>query len=204
MKRNSKFALLAIGLAVWSFGLTSAVAHEGHHNAEAAPNPIHGESIFNLSSKWTSQNEKLIRLKDLRGRPAILAMVYTSCESACPLIIEDLKKIEKKLSLSARQRFSILLFSFDSKRDTPKRLKAYGESRKLDLNRWALYHGAEHAVRELAAVLGIRFKRETNGGFGHSNVITLIDSEGLVQYQQLGLNQDPSEFLLKAEELSSK
>ena len=196
--------LLPIVALTVFLGSISAPAHEGHHSDESVATPILGESIFNLSSKWTTQDGKTLLLKDFHGHPAFLAMVYTSCEKACPLIIEDLKKIDKQLPETAKSEFAMLLFSFDTKRDTPEHLRAFAEKRKLDMKRWTLFNGNERSVRELAAVLGISYKRDTKGDFDHSNVITLIDAEGLVRYQQMGLNQDPKQILTKASELRPK
>ena len=198
-------SLIILSIATFALPLSSlvAVAHEGHHSAEPPTKPILDESIFNLTSKWTSQEGKTISLNDLHGHAAVVAMVYTSCEKACPLIVEDLKKIEKQLLEKKITPVSILLFSFDTKRDTPEHLKAFADIRKLDLKRWTLFHGNEQAVRELAAVLGINYKRDSKGDFDHANVITLIDSEGLVRQQQVGLGQDPKQMIAKATELIS-
>ena len=49
--------------------------------------------------------------------------------------------------------------------DTPERLKAYAEDHGLDPAHWTLYHGDEKAVRELAAALGVRYRRDASGGF---------------------------------------
>jgi protein SCO1/2 len=42
-------------------------------------------------------------------------------------------------------------------------------------------------------VLGIRYKRDARGDFDHSNVISVLDREGVIRHQQLGLGQDPTE-----------
>jgi protein SCO1/2 len=178
----------------------TAQAHVGHHIKEVQTKPILGESIYNLKSEWTSQDGKTMSLKDLRGRPAVLAMAYTSCEEACPLIVEDMKRMRSGLSEASRNKFSFLIFSIDSNRDTPAILKQYAAKRKLELGSWLLFHGDQRAVRELAAVLGIRFKKDKKtGDFDHSNMITLLNSEGLIQFQLNGLNQDSKEFLMMAE-----
>ena len=191
------------------FLLTSSlcVAHEGHHeehHQEQTLTPIAGESIFNLESQWINQDGVSVSLRTLRGRPAVLAMVYTSCEHACPLIVEDMKRIEKALLEKNKVPFSFLLFSFDPARDTPKKLKAFATTRKLDPKRWTLFHGDAKSVRELAAVLGVRYKKDAAGDFDHSNVITLIDADGMIRHQQIGLNQDPAELLEKAFPLKEK
>ena len=48
----------------------------------------HGEvsetSIFNLTSKWNTEEGDVIELKDLRGKTLVMVMIYTTCKAACP------------------------------------------------------------------------------------------------------------------------
>lgn len=202
MNRLGYFSAAAfyMTLAITSPGLAHNADHK-HHNEEPSRPPLSGESIYNLKSKWTTQNGQEFRLEELRGKPVIAVMAYTHCKSACPVIIEDMKQIEKRLPEKQRTRFAFVFFSVDSVRDTPTQLKSYAEKRKLNTKNWTLFHGSEPAVRELAAVFGVRLKKEANGEFDHSNVITLMDAEGVIRHQQLGLNQDPKEIVAKALEL---
>ena len=78
-----------------------------------------------LRRAWTDMDGKPVLLRSLRGKPVALAMVYTSCTTACPLIVADLKRIEAALSPEARGRVWFALFSFDSERDRPEALKAF-------------------------------------------------------------------------------
>ena len=127
------------------------------------------------------------------GRPVVLAMVYTTCTTACPLTVADLKRIESALSPEARGRVWFALFSLDSERDRPEVLKKFASARSLDPSRWRLYHGDRAAVRELAMVLGVRYKKDARGDFDHSNVISILDAEGVIRHQQVGLGQEPTE-----------
>jgi protein SCO1/2 len=114
-------------------------------------------------------------------------MVYTSCTTACPLILANLKLVESALSPEARERVWYPIASFDSERDHPETLKKFAAARDLDPSRWRLYHGDRAAVRELAMMLGIRYKRNAHGDFDHSNVITILDGDGVIRHQQVGL-----------------
>ncbi len=197
-----KLTTLSIAVAMILCSVSYASAHESNSKVEKLET-ISSESLFNLNSKWTAQDGKSFSLKDLRGKPSIIAMVYTSCEHACPMIIEDIKKIQKKLDDKTRDGFTFLLFSFDTSRDTPAKLKSFAETRKLSSNQWRLFHGPKGAVRELAAALGIRYKQSADGEFDHSNVITLLDSAGLIVYQQIGLGQNPDPLLENVNRISS-
>jgi protein SCO1 len=174
-----------------TFLTAQAAAHQ--HSAVEMATPS-TDSIFNLSSTWIDQSGKSFRLDSLNGSPSVIAMAYTSCRSSCPLIVEEMRKIETDLSKLSKKPVHFFIFSFDSKRDTPQSLKAFAQKRKLDLNHWTLLHGDAKAIQDLAAVLGIRYKVDSNGDFAHSNVITLVDSEGVVKNQLNGIGQDPEEM----------
>jgi protein SCO1/2 len=153
-------------------------------------------SIYQLDATWHNQDGAQVRLGSLRGRPVIVAMMFTTCQYACPRLMADLKAIEAKLVAGRDQiepRF--LLVSFDAEKDLPPVLEAYATEHGLDPRRWTLLHGKDDDVRELAAVLGIKYKKSDAIGFSHSNVITLLDADGRVSHQLKGLGAEPTGLL---------
>lgn len=157
---------------------------------QPAGEPLAGASVYHLGAAWSDQDGRQLRLASLRGKPVLMAMMFTSCEYACPALLADLKALLEKLG-PARGRFRVVLVSFDSARDLPERLSRYALEQGLDPQLWTLLHGAPGAVRELAAVLGVRYKAVPKIGFSHSNIIHLLDAEGLVHKQLKGLGADP-------------
>ena len=148
-------------------------------------------SIYQLQSDWKSQEGKTIRLAHFHGRPIVLAMMFTWCEYACPRTMADLKAIEAQLPPESRDQVRFLLVSFDSEKDKPAVLKAFAKKNGLDLRRWTLLHGADGDVRELAAVLGVKYKRSESVGFSHSNLISVLGRQGRVLHQQKGIGAAP-------------
>jgi protein SCO1/2 len=160
-----------------------------------AHEPLKDESIYNLDTLWTNQDGEQAKLSELRGAPTVIAMVYTSCQGACPMTMVDLSHIQKALPESDRKKVRFAVFSFDSARDTPPVLKKFAQAHNIELDHWSFFHGSPSSVRKLAAVLGIRYKMDKNGDFDHSNVITLVDPHGVIKSQQVGLRQDPKELI---------
>ncbi len=123
-------------------------------------------------------------------------MVYTNCATTCPATVAKLKEIESALKAAGEDQATIVLASFDPKRDTPERLAAYALERKLDGKRWMLLSpSGDRDVRELAAALGIVYSRDKDGEFSHSNIISLLDREGVLQTQVPGLVESHSELV---------
>jgi protein SCO1/2 len=152
-------------------------------------------SLYQLDSEWTSDVGRKIKLGVFEGKPQVVALFFTHCEYACPIIVNDLRRIEAALPQKIRDRVDFLLVSIDNERDTPEVLHAYRESRKLPLSHWSLLHGGAEDVRELAALLGVNYRKDVRGQYAHSNVITLLNARGEIVRQLIGLNQDIAPFV---------
>ena len=71
---------------------------EASNQVETVGSSISPESIFNLTSKWQTQNNETIELKDLKGQVLVFVMIYTSCKAACPRLVADMRNIYKKVN----------------------------------------------------------------------------------------------------------
>ena len=154
------------------------------------PGPFSDTSLYQLESTWISATGSKLKLQDLKGKVQVATMFFAKCEFACPVLVHDMKRIEAALPATLRTNVGFLLVSFDSERDTPEALRAYSQRVELDPERWTLLRGSQDDVLELAALLGIQFKKDSRGQFAHSNVITILNSTGEIVFQQIGLNQD--------------
>ncbi len=192
---------LALFLVILSAGLAHADEKPPCCREAASTRPLADKSLYQLESKWTSDVGREVKLGVLRGRPQVAAMFFTTCEYACPIILEKMKAIEQALPEALRGKVDFLLVSFDVERDTPEVLKAYRAKKQLPTARWTLLRGKEDDVRELAALLGINYQRDARGQFSHSNVITILNSEGEVAFQQTGLKMEVSETVAVLEKM---
>jgi protein SCO1 len=163
-------------------------AATAHVAAEAVPDE--GGSIYVLDLALVDQTGHALHLADLRGRAVVAAMVYTTCTSVCPRLTADLKVIERQLAPADKAGVTFALFSLDPGRDTPAALTRFAGEHGLDPARWRLLAASEDGVRELAAVFGVRYKREGSGDIAHSAMIVVIDREGVVRHRQMGLGAD--------------
>jgi|SRR5271166_280310 len=197
MKR--KLILVAAMLASLAVAPSAASAHDHmHHDAQIDAPAAHSDhSIYNLESNWTTQDGASAPLASLQGRPVVAAMGYTTCKDICPAIVADMMWIEKHLPPGAPGRVKFAFFSIDSAGDTPARLKAYADDHGFDPQGWTLFHRDEDAVRELAAALGVGYRPDGKGGFDHAAVISLLDANGEIVFQQRGVRASSEELLAK-------
>ena len=157
--------------------------------------PAHytARSLYQIESHWTTDGGKPIKLGDLAGKPQVVLMFFSRCTYACPILMNNLKRISDALTPEQRARVGFTLVSFDTEHDTPAVLKEYRQGWNLPVENWTLLHGKPDDVREMAALLGVKYQQDANGQFAHSNVISILNAQGETVYQQIGLNEDIGE-----------
>lgn len=148
--------------------------------------PLSKHSIYQTEATFTTDTGHPFTLVELRGRPVVIDMFFASCGYACPLLVTDIQAIRAKLPAAMRDRTIFVLVSFDVARDTPAALAHYRAQRGLD-DQWVLLHGDDDSIRELAALLGVKYKQDNDGGFSHSNLITVLNTQGEIVHQRTGL-----------------
>lgn len=165
----------------------SKIPPQSDHCCEALPaTPFTKNSLYQADTVFTTDTRDAFKLSSLRGRPVVLTMFFASCGYACPLTVTDMQAIREKLPAAIRDRAAFVLVSFDVARDTPEALARYRAQRALDAS-WILLRGTDDSVRELAALLGVKFKQEADGAFSHSNLVTILNAQGEITHQRLGL-----------------
>ena len=157
-------------------------------------------SIYQVDSSWTNDAGAALRLVNLGGRPQVVTMFFASCEYACPVLVHDMKRVEAALPEAVRGRVGFVLVTFDTERDTPAALAEYRRRHQLPAN-WTLLRGGPDDVLELAALLGVKFKKDARGQFAHSNLLTVLSPGGEIVHQQIGLNQSPQDTVKRLTEL---
>src|SRR5690606_27576827 len=112
------------------------------------------------------------------------------------------KSIKEKLGDNGED-VNYVLVTFDTERDTPAQLKKYAESIDLDKN-WTLLHGNEESVRTLSVLLNLQFEKDAEGNFSHSNLISVLDKEGILKFQKEGLEANHEMTITTINEIINK
>ena len=58
-------------------------------------NVFPGESVYNLNVQLVDHNDISIHIGKLSGKIQIVSMIYTRCKTTCPVILENMKNLEK-------------------------------------------------------------------------------------------------------------
>jgi protein SCO1/2 len=180
------------GLAGACLGIGAlAVAHGAPAPTPAAA-ALPALSIYHLDVGLVDQDGRPFHLADFRGGPVLASMFYSSCDMVCPLIFETIKAHLAEAGPRVREATRVLMVSFDPERDTQAVLKETAAAHGADA-RWTLANGTPDAVRQVAAVMGIQYRRLAGGAFNHSSVIELLDADGAITARTTKLGEiDPA------------
>jgi protein SCO1/2 len=159
-------------------------------------------SVYELPGGWRDGEGSPRELASLRGRVQLVALVYTHCTHTCPQVIADFKQVEARLPAGERGRVGFVLVSLDPARDTPAQLRSFATTTRLEAPDWTLLTGSEEGVMELAALLGIRYRREAGGDISHANAWLVLDEAGRIAYRHEGSDDGIDEPLEAIHELA--
>lgn len=152
-------------------------------------------SVYDLETPWRDQAGVSRPLRSLAGRVQVVAMTYTHCGHTCPLIVAEFKRLEAELAPDEAGRVGFVLLSLDPARDTPERLAEYARLARLSPQRWTLLTSTDEQVRELAALLAVRYRPERTGELSHSNSFLVLDPQGRVIFRRDALDGGTDEPL---------
>ena len=147
-------ALIA-GAACVAFITKTFAANESSADAHAQHQAEHAESsraVARSTASYPVPNIKLVRqdgrLVNLRDelnddRPVVMAFIYTSCATVCPMTSHTLSELQAKLGAN-RDRVHLVSVSIDPEQDTPSRLREYAKT--FDAGpEWQYYGGSREA-----------------------------------------------------------
>ncbi|MYM72336.1 SCO family protein [Duganella sp. FT134W] len=195
MKRTA-IALAMFSAVLLASGRTGAQVHDHAPHAlavhAAAPTAaLPATSLYQLATPLTDAAGRRFTLGELAGQPLLVTMFYGACHSACPVVIETLKRTIGALGPDG-QRLQVLLVSLDPKRDTPGSLAMMARMQQLDPAQYRLaVAGNDSDTRTLAAALNIRYRTLDNGEISHTTRLALLNADGSVQADSTRLAVDP-------------
>ena len=143
---------------------------------------------FGQKLELTDHNGERRSLADFKGKVVVVFFGFTHCPDACPTTMLELANVVRDLGPDAA-RVQVLFVTVDPERDTPEVLRAFMQEKNLDESRWTLLNGSPGDVREFAALLGVRYRPMGTSDIAHSNMITVLDEDGVIRYQMKGLSE---------------
>ena len=146
------------------------------------------DAIGNVLSNHplTDHNGQALSMDDLRGKPLVLSLVYTSCYQICPMTIRNLAKVvDKARDALGENSFNVAVLGFDVYNDSPQAMIHFARKQGIDNRGWRLLSISPDSINALSEELGFEFFSSPNG-FDHITQATVIDAEGRVYRQVYG------------------
>ncbi len=135
---------------------------------------------------FTNADGETLSLHDLRGKPLVLSLVYTSCYYICPMTTQHLAKVvEKARKALGGDSFNVALLGFDVQYDTPRAMLHFADKQGVGDAAWYLLSTDRQTIDALTAELGFIFFPSPNG-FDHIVQATILDADGRVYRQVYG------------------
>lgn len=136
--------------------------------------------------RFTASTGESLSLEQLRGKPLVLSLVYTSCYQICPMTTRYLAGvIEKARETLGEDSFNVAVIGFDTPVDTPAAMAHFGRQQGVGDAGWYLLSGAQTSVDAVARDTGFLYKPAAHG-YDHLIQATVVDADGVVYRQVYG------------------
>lgn len=130
-------------------------------------------------------------LAQLRGRPLVISMIFTSCFHTCPLITKNLEKtVGIAREALGEDSFDVVTIGFDWAADTPQRMASYQADMGIDIDNWWFLSADESTITALSENIGFIFFPSARG-FDHLAQTTVVGKDGKVFWQVYGATFEP-------------
>ena len=129
-----------------------------------------------------NQDSLMITNEDFKGKIYVAEFFFTRCPSICPIMNNNMKRIENKFG--KRDDFGIASFTIDPDNARPHVLKSYAESYDVFSTNWHFLTGNKEDVYSLANKgfnIFASINPEVAGGFEHQGYFALIDKKGYIR-----------------------
>lgn len=151
-------SMLTLWLAIaWPAAcvLADVDPHAAHHAASSS-------AVTRTTAHYATPNVEVVR-EDGRhvrlreeiedGRPVVLAFIYTSCTTICPLTSQTLARVQQLLG-PEHERVHLVSVSIDPEQDTPARLREYAQTFHAG-RAWQHYTGTRAASEYVQRAFGV-------------------------------------------------
>lgn len=133
----------------------------------------------------TAEGEQLT-FEQLRGRPVVLSLVYTSCYHVCSGLTLRLREAVKVARAAlGGESFSVVTVGFDTPNDTPERMRQFARERGVAQPGWYFLSADAGTMARLVRDVGFTYFPSPKG-FDHVTQTTIVDRAGRVVLQVYG------------------
>ncbi|RJP73099.1 MAG: SCO family protein [Ignavibacteriales bacterium] len=161
--------------------------------------------LSNIHLEFFNQDSVKVTYPDfVKGQPSFLAFIFTHCPDICPMITNNLQRIQRKLNEEGISDVKFVSVTFDPDRDFPSVLKEFASVREINFDRFSFLTAEKKTVDSLRHQLKyLAIAGDTTYGedkkpsyfFVHTDRIYLLDKNGNVVGNYKGSEVDLEKIL---------
>ncbi len=188
----SRFFALALTLAL----CPAAWAHEKDDRARPAPGTALGPESLAISAHprlnviapapefaLLDPTGAAVRLSELRGQVVLVAFIYTTCTTVCPILGQQMATLQRRVKQDKLLRGRVMLLSVtvDPSRDSAAALTSYASALGADPAGWKFLRETNEAIAPVLAAYREWTKPMPGGELDHPARVHLIDADGRIR-----------------------
>jgi protein SCO1 len=143
-----------------------------------------------------SENNTPFGSKELKGRVYLANFVFSRCPTACPKMLTELEKIQKRVRGTGK-KVAMVTFTVDPEFDTPQVLFKLARDRKANPHVWTFLTGTNKdelfKLYRDGFKVGVEKDPKNLFDIAHSEKIVLVDSDNRVRgyyaFEEHSINQ---------------
>jgi protein SCO1/2 len=188
--------IFLVFICLWVLLLTnSAYGHETLGTGDTGTGEIGVEEktgkIVPANLTFQDEEGQKVKLGDFLGKPAILVIVYYSCEHVCPQMLGGLSQALPRLAFMPVTDYRVITVSIDAS-DTPQiaqatkknYLKAIGsfdrtQDKTFPEDGWKFLTGSKQSIHDLTEAVGFNYRTDIHG-FTHPVVLVFLSAGGKI------------------------
>jgi len=139
-----------------------------------------------------NQNGERVTLDALRGKVVLITGIYSSCATACPMIMAQTRRAMSALTKDERAEIVVLAVTLDPEHDDLSRRASMAKGLVLSAPQFHVLGGDPAEVHRVLDDLSIARRRDPGTGvIDHTSVFTVVDKNGRLAYRfSLGERQE--------------
>lgn len=137
-----------------------------------------------LDAELYNQEGKLVSLRSVLTKPAIVTFVYYRCPGICTPLLSELARMVDKVDLEPGKDYQIITISFDH-RETPELALEKQENylstvrRNVPITAWQFFTADSATIKSLTGAAGFYFKPDGKDWI-HAAALIFISPEGKI------------------------
>ena len=124
------------------------------------------------------QSGRQVNLASLKGKPAVVDFIYTSCPGPCLMLTQKMARVAADLRTRVGSDFTMISITVDPEHDGPAQLAEYAKERGLDTKGWLFLTGSPKDIDRVLADFQLRRQRDPDGSVEHITGVFVLGPDG--------------------------